>query len=187
MILAQGYKLLRNIAGIRKYLSQDHIITLIHSLVVSKIDNCNSILYGANASEISRLQRFQNACARFIYGKKKRDHVSPLLQELHWLPIKQRIIFKILCIVFKSFHNMSPTYISELLIPIKENSTLLQIPRSNSTYGDRAFSSYAPKLWNALPLELRNICTLETFKSHVKHHLFTSFQVYISKAFMYRN
>ena len=73
MILAQGYKLLRNIAGIRKYLSQDHIITLIHSLVVSKIDNCNSILYGANASEISRLQRFQNACARFIYGKKARS------------------------------------------------------------------------------------------------------------------
>ena len=81
-----------------------------------------------------------------LFMVKKRDHVGPLLQELHWLPIKQRIIFKILCIVFKSFHIMSPAYISELLIPIKENSTLLRIPRSNSTYGDRAFSSYALKL-----------------------------------------
>ena len=184
-ICSQAYRLLRNLAAIRRFLSTDDLRTLVQSIVVSRIDNCNSLLYGVLAGNIKKLQRVQNACARLIYGKKKREHVTPLLQDLHWLPVRQRIIFKILLLVFKFFNNLAPFYIESVLSKSNRGEFILKVQRTNTQYGDRAFSNCAPKLWNALPLSIRASGTMGYFKSHLKHHLFANFDMYISHANIY--
>ena len=175
MIISLSYKEISSISRIRKYLSIDDVKSLVNALIVSKIDNCNSLLYGIPDYEINRLQMLQNSCARLIYNRKKYDHVSYLLTKLHWLPIKQRIIFKILLFVYKIFVNMAPVYLSECLTISDLENRILFVPRANNSYGDRAFTNYAPKLWNALPQLLRKSETITYFKSHLKHHLFSNF------------
>ena len=93
MVLSQSYKLICNVGKIRRYLTVDDIKCLVHAIVISRIDNCNSLLYGLPDYEINRLQMLQNSCARLIYNRKKYDHVSDLLKELHWLQIRQHIVF----------------------------------------------------------------------------------------------
>ena len=184
-ICSHSYRLLRNLASVRKYLSFNDLRVLVQSIIVSRIDNCNSLLYGVLVRNMNKLQKLQNACARFIYGKKKRDHVSPLLNELHWLPIRQRIIFKILLFVFKFYQNSAPVYIMESLNKSQRDEFILTIPRTSTHYGDRAFSNCAPRLWNALPLSIRISNSIGHFRSHLKHHLFVNFDTYMSHANLY--
>ena len=174
MIISQGYRQICNISQIRRYLTIDDLRTIVQALIVGKIDNCNSLLYGVSEYELSRLQKLQNSCARLIFGKKKFESVSELLTKLHWLPIKERIYFKILLIVFKFFKNKTPKYISECLQPVG-NLTLV-ISRTHTPYGDRAFQNCAPRLWNSLPINIRRCNTVETFKKQLKHYLFNNFR-----------
>ena len=186
MILSQSYKLICNVGKITKYLTVDDIKCLVHAIVVSRIDNCNSLLYGLPDYEINRLQMLQNSCARLIYNRKKYDHVSGLLKELHWLPIKQRIVFKVLMFVFKIFLNMAPLYLKDCLKITNSDTRVLYIPKAKNSYGDRAFTNYAPRLWNALPQFLRTCTTISYFKSHLKHHLFSNFEEYTNHVNMYK-
>ena len=115
---------------------------------------------------------------------KKSDHATPLLKSLHWLPIKFRIDFKIVLIVFKCLHGLAPTYISELLKPLarsrnlrsSSDKTLLVIPKKKlKTFGDRSFEFYAPKTWNKLPSSVREKNSIESFKRAVKTHYFSEY------------
>ena len=94
MLLEQSYKHVSNIGRIRRYLTKDEIKTLVYALVMCRMDNCNSLLYGVSEFEINRLQKLQNSCARLIYGRRKFEHVSDIFHELHWLSVKRHIIFK---------------------------------------------------------------------------------------------
>lgn len=184
-ICSVSYKLLRNLASVRKFLDPNDLRLLVQSIIISRIDNCNSLLYGILARNIDKLQKLQNSCARLIYSKKKRDHATPLLHELHWLPIKQRIVFKLLLLVFKFYQDIVPVYIKNLLtISTRDNSKLI-VPRANTPYGDRAFEICAPRLWNALPSSIRNSDTLSYFRSHLKHHLFSNFDNFMAQANIY--
>ncbi len=87
---------LRNIAAIRKYLSKPQTEIIVHAYITSKLDYCNSLLKGIPDYQIQRLQHVQNSAARIICGVRKYDHITPSLVDLHWLPIKQRIDFKVL-------------------------------------------------------------------------------------------
>ena len=115
-----------------------------------------------------------------IMKTKKRDHITPVLIELHWLPVRARIEFKILLLVYKSMHEKAPHYLRDLLVqytPERElrssDKELLVIPRSRlSSMGGRAFSALAPRVWNTLPLSLRNAQTVASFKASLKTHLF---------------
>ena len=185
-VIAHGYQLLRNISGVRKFLSTNDIRSLINSLVVSKLDNCNALLYGISQYDLGRLQKFQNSCARLIYGKPKYEHVTDLFNELHWLPVRSRICFKLLCYMYKCFHCCAPPYLTEILTVSTRHNLCFEQVLCKSTIGDQAFSVCGPRLWNALPTNIRSIETLNRFKSQLKHYFFTSFNLFESNLNRYR-
>ena len=125
----------------------------------------------------------QNTTARLVNRSKKCEHITPVLQRLHWLPVKARIDFKILVLTYKALNNLAPDYISELFCPYltsrplrSADQRLLATPRYNTkTYGARAFSVYAANAWNSLPLQIKKSETLNSFKSSVKTYLFRKF------------
>ena len=173
---------LRRIGSIRKYLTTEATKKLVVCLILSRLDYCNSLLFGLPSSTTQPLQRIQNSAARVILKKKKYDRISPLLSSLHWLPISQRIEFKFLVLIFKAFHNFAPSYLSDLLkhytpsrsLRSGSNQSLLIIPPHLrlSTIESRTFSVVGPSLWNKLPLSIRQAPTLSAFKSRLKTHLF---------------
>ena len=105
--------------------------TTIHAFVTSRIDYCNSLLYGISDYNINRLQRIQNSAARIVTNTRKYDHITPILQKLHWLPARQRIHFKISLITYKSINDMAPEYLGEL-VSIRKSSRKLRSTRSRS-------------------------------------------------------
>ena len=188
-VCKSSFYTLFNIRHIRKYLTRQSTEKIIHAFVTSRLDYCNSLLLGLPDYQIRKLQRVQNACARLVCDSPRFSHCSPLLRELHWLPVKQRIIFKILLITYRAIHDMAPLYIQELVtlksssnlryrLRSSEDRLLLRVPSSKSkiTLGDRAFMFAAPKLWNALPISIREAQTLDHFKSGLKTHLFNADQ-----------
>ncbi|CAB4013671.1 Hypothetical predicted protein, partial [Paramuricea clavata] len=171
---------IKSIGRIRKYLSKEDLKRLVNALVISRLDYANSILYGLPKYELDKLQRVQNAAARLITGKKKSDHITPVLKELHWLPIKYRINFKIILLVYKSLHNLAPDYLQKIIeerCPTRtlrsSRCSLLSTPKIyTTTYGKRAFSHVAPELWNSLPEYIKSAESILEFKSFLKTHLF---------------
>lgn len=171
---------IRNISQIRKYLPQKTAETLVHALITSRLDNCNSLLFGLPKYQIDRLQRVQNCAARLVTGSGKYDHITPVLMNLHWLPVEKRIIFKLLLLTFKARMNLAPSYIKDLIQEYKpqrnlrsSKKCLLQEHTYNlKSYGARAFSVAAPVLWNSLPNNIKELNSIEVFKSSLKTHLF---------------
>lgn len=177
-----GFFYLHNIRRIRKYLSQESARTLVHALIMGRIDYCNSLLFGLPSVHLLKLQRLQNAAARLISNVPRYSHITPVLCSLHWLPVKFRIDFKILLLTFKAIYGHAPGYLTDLIaIKVQTRYTLrsasgltLNYPsvKLKKTLGDRAFSSAAPTLWNSLPLHIRLVDNFERFKSVLKTHLF---------------
>ena len=172
---------LSNIARIRPFIDKKACEDAIRAIVSSRLDYANSLLHGVNAASIQRLQRVQNRAAKLIYKARKFDHVTPLLKELHWLPVQQRIYFKTLTIVYKCLHGKAPTYLNSLITPhhsarpgLRSNSdsTLLHIPKTHKKAGDDSFQSFAPSLWNEIPQSVRLLPSLDTFKRAIKTLLF---------------
>ena len=171
---------LRNLHKIRKYLTEEATLTLVHAFVTSKIDLYNCLLHGLPVIVLDKLQKVLNAAAKLVLGGRKYDSATPLLKKLHWLSIKERIEFKILLLTFKSLNGKGPEYLRNLLKKktpqktlISASDNLLHEPRTSLiTYGDRAFQSSAPKLWNALPNNIKNSKNLDNFKQLLKTHLF---------------
>ena len=88
---------------------------LVHAFVSSKLDHCNSLLYNVPKCALKKLQSVQNASSRLITCSRKYDHITPILKEIHWLPISERIKFKIMLLTFKALHQQSPVYIQDLV------------------------------------------------------------------------
>ena len=114
-ICKAGFYHLRNISRIRKYMSRHTTEILVHAFITSRLDFCNSLLYGLPKQTLMRLQHVQNVAARIVTLAAKREHISPVLYELHWLPVQERIVFKILLMTFKCLNGLAPSYLSELI------------------------------------------------------------------------
>jgi len=151
---------------------------VLHAFVTSRIDYCNGLLYELPDCEIAKLQRVQNAAARLLLPCRTYDHITLVLINLHWLPERYRINFKILLLPFKALYGMAPSYIIDLIhttntryLLRSNEGVLLKHPsgRVKKSFGDRSFNVAAPTLWNALPVNLRSI---STFKSNLKTYLF---------------
>ena len=125
---ASAFYHLHNISRIRRFLSTDTTKALVHAFVTSRVDYCNSLLYGLPASHLNKVQRVLNAAARLVCRAPRYCRITPLLYELHWLPVRQRISFKILLFVFKAIHGFAPTYLRELVsIKRSGNYNLIKI------------------------------------------------------------
>ena len=172
---------LHNLRTIRKFLTKEASETLVHALIFSQLDYCNSLLYGLPACQIDRLQKVQNAAARFLLHKSKFDHITQSLKDLHWLPVRYRIKYKIGIITFKALTNQAPAYIQDMIVQqhnsrytLRSDSAItLVVPRTKQrTLGDRAFAVAAPNLWNDLPKAIRAATSIEQFKGQLKTHYF---------------
>ena len=125
------------LAPLRKYLSSQTTEILIHTFGTSKLDHCNTLIYiNVPKNVVKKLQSVQNAAARLITRSGRCDHITPILFGLHWLPVSERIKFKIPLLTFKALHQQSPTYIQDLITrylpsrPLRSSSTLSLNPVS---------------------------------------------------------
>ena len=170
---------LRVLWSIRQYLDVASAKTLAVSLVLSKLDYCNSLYYGLPSVLINQLQRVQNSAARFVLRMRKSDHVSEALKQLHWLPVRYRIEYKIALITYKTLHENGPGYLRNLLDETptpRQNrrcNNKLKIPRTKlKSAGDRSYSVAAPSIWNTLPIDVTNSTSVSCFKKLLKTHYF---------------
>ena len=140
-----------------------------------------SILYGLPNKTIEKMQRIQSMCTHLVLRKTKWDSATECLASLHWLPIKQRIIFKLCTLTYKLLHNKGPKYLQELLHYRKPGRSLrssmdpylLVIPRTKfKTFAERSFEVAAPTVWNELPYQIQSASTLLKFKNTLRTHLY---------------
>jgi exonuclease III len=178
------YGQLRYISQIRKYLTLDATKKLVHSFISSRLDNLNSLLYNLPQFQLHKLQLIHNNAARVIVQIHRSEHITPVLQTLHWLPVEKRVIYKILSIAHKALHNKGPAYLNSLVHmytpkrPLRSGNLYLLdcTVKVHKKYGSRAFAVCAPNLWNCLPVSIRK-CGLDNddvkhFQSLIKTHLF---------------
>ena len=178
---------LRNIGRIRTLLTFHATAQLIHALITTRLDFCNSILYNLPNNKIERLQRIQNQAARMLTRSPRRNHITPVLRELHWLRISDRIIFQILILTHKAFHGVAPVYLCELITKYEQATVrtrraqdcfLLAIPPISKTcavsFFERSFIYAAPTLWNQLSIDIRML-EFNQFKSRVKTELYLKY------------
>jgi len=159
---------------------------LCHSLVLTNLDYCKSVLAGLPMNLLNKLQAVINSEARLVCysNSKTAEHITPLLRDLHWLRIRERITFKLCVMAFKCQHNQAPAYLSDQLQQVSQVESRRRL-RSSSTsslvvpvtwrsmLGDRAFPVSAARAWNSLPSTVTAAPTLSSFRRALKTHLFT--------------
>ena len=173
---------LHNIRQIRKFLSYENTKSLVQAVIMAHIDYCNSLLYGVPAVHLSKLQCVQNSAARLISFTPRYNHISPVLFDLHWLPVKSRILYKVAVTAFIVIHSLAPGYLGGLINTRKnlchnlrsDNGIMLHDPTAKfkRTLGNRSFTPAAPKTWNSLPAYIRNETNWNNFKCLLKTYYF---------------
>jgi hypothetical protein len=179
-VCRSAYAQLSTVSRIRRYLTLEAAKSLVHALVTSRIDYCNSLLYGLPKVLVNKLQHVQHVSARVITKTPRHQHITPVLKELHWLPMERRIEFKILMHTFRSIHRDAPSYLQDLVtlyVPSRQlrsaNDISLVKPKTRTVkYGGRSFKYAAPHLWNSLPSHVKNVPNLNSFRKVLKTHMF---------------
>ena len=175
---------IRSLSKVHPYITYKAASSIAVCLILSKLDYWNSLLSGLPQKQIKRLQAVQNAAARTVMKCKKTDHITPILRQLHWLPIQNRIRHKILSATYLSVHDNTPLYLSDLLqkhnpscLLRSASRSLLDVPgpRDSKTkrYGQQAFRYVAPSLWNVLPESIKEKDSIQSFRPSLKTHFFT--------------
>ena len=176
---------IRNLYAVRKYLNKDTLIGLVHSLILSHVDYCNSLFLGLPNYLLKKIQTILNKCARLIFSLPPRTPTTRYLIELHWLPVRARIEFKVCLLVYKAIMYKQPKYIVDM-ISRPETETQMSLRSNDDTYrlyepravnerafAERSFSYVAPRLYNKLPVGVKQQSTLTSFKKHLKSFLFS--------------
>ena len=166
---------MRDLRRIRRYLTHDAAISLANALISSRLDYCNSLLYGVPKKYTDRLQKVQNCLCRIVTRARPFSPVSHKLKEIHWLPVKYRILFKLNILTFKALNLSEPGYLRALISPSPQTrGCRLSVPKSfsNNLAGSKSFNIAAPTEWNKLPQEICTIKSLPAFRQKLKTHLF---------------
>ena len=171
---------LRRIRQISFYLDDASLTILVCSLVLFRLDYCNSLYFNLPKSTLYPLIEAFNSAARLVSHTPKFSHISPSLVDLHWLPPCFRFSFKICTLMCKISHSTSPSYLSNLILLPKRaglrsstRSQLFIISLSHS-YAESAFSFFGPLLWNSLSPNL-NFSSYPIFLRNFKTYLFKQF------------
>jgi hypothetical protein len=174
---------LRNIKRIQRFLNQTTKHQVVRALILSRMDYCNSLLYGIQYKDLRRLQSLQHKAAKLIFNAPRRSSPRPLMHTLHWLPIANRITYKICLLVFKCLNKCAPSYLNNAISlkslpphgPITRSSsdkTLLTVRIGKKIIGDKSFTAAGPAIWNNLPRTIRESTSITVFKKLLKTHLY---------------
>ncbi len=159
---------LRQLRSVGYSVTFDALRSVVQAFIISRVYYCNAVLYGIAAHVICRLQSVLHAAARLITGTRLRDHITSTIRDkLHWLPVAQRIVYKIAVMTFDCVRGSCPAYFRDVCRPLSTvvgRSGLrsadrgdLIVPRtSGKQYGPRSFRCSAPTVWNSLPAHLRS-------------------------------
>ena len=169
---------LRRIKSCRRALSRSALVILVNSLIVSRLDYCDSRLAGCSKHLVDKLQRVLNCAARLIFKSDRLEHLTPLLRDrLHWLRARQRITFKLCLFVYEARNGIatSCTYVSQIYSRCSPLSGPWR-PRhpfyQTSSWQSCILRRWSYTAWNSLPSDIRTASTLSTFKKRLKTHLF---------------
>ena len=173
---------LRRIRQIRSSLTESAAKTITVALVLSRLDYCNGVLSGLPASSLAPLKSALNSAARVVTGASSRSLMTPLLRQLHWLPIPARITYKLCLLMFKIMTGECPTYLHEMVTSCaavdtrralrSASSGKFVVPRTRLRFGERAFAVAGPIAWNDLPTPVRKSTTRRSFGIALKTVLF---------------
>ena len=181
VVKTAGYHL-RNIAFLKKYLYDKTVKMLIHNYVISRLDYCNVLYYALPNYNLKKIQNVFNRAARLIKGLSPRERITPALIELHWLHVKARMVFKMCVLTYQALNSGKPGYLRNALKSFQPNTAVdlrhsddpyrLEEPRSRTNIGTRAYERSAPRLFNKLPLEVKQSPNCSVFKKRLKTHVF---------------
>jgi len=174
---------LSQIRSIRWSVTRPVLESLVVALVLSRLDYGCATLVGVPSQLLDRLQSAKNAAARLIFGASRHVHIMPLLRSLHWLPVHERIAFRLVVIVYCCLHGMVPAYLSADLLRVSDvgsrqrlrsatTSALVGRRTQRATIADRAFAAAAPAVWNSLPEDVRSSTSLPVFQRRLKTELY---------------
>jgi len=176
---------LRRLRHVHRLLGRQVAAQLVSAFVISRLDYGNATLSvsGLPQSTLAPLHQVVIAAARLVCDLRPREHVTSALIDLHWLPVAARIKFKICMLAYQSLNSTAPAYISDMLQPVcslqrqtnlcSATNSELFVPRTHVRLGERAFSSAAPRLWNALLTDIKRAAALLTFKKKLKTFFFS--------------
>ena len=164
-------------------MSEEAVKTLTHAFIGSRLDYYNGLYYGISDGLLNRLQSVQNAAARLVTCLERREHITPVLRQLHWLPVRQRVQFKLATLVHRALAGTAPAYLSDecqlsssiAVRCLRSADTRSCVSRrSHNTFGERCFAAAGPSVWNSLPPQLRQHAdiTFNSFKTLLKTFLF---------------
>ena len=176
---------LRRLSFIRRFLTSTATATLVSAFALSRIDYCNSLLFGFTHDVTSHLQWIQNFAARVILCLPMSSSITTHLKSLHWLPVKVRSKYKIACLCYHCHSSTAPSYVADMLHRKPSNTRntrsssytmplLIGPAHSKATLGDRLFSFASSSVWNSIPNDVRCAPSLSSFKSRLKTYLFRS-------------
>ena len=165
-----GYYRLRQLRPTVRSLPIDAAKTLIQAFISNRLDYCNAALCGITDTLLRKLQSVQNVPARLLIQTGRQEHITPVLRQLHWLPVSRRIDFKLAMLMYQISRGLALTYLQDRCRLASEvssgrrlrstNVPTFVVPRTRTKLGDRSFAAAGPRLWNSLPWPLRQSETL---------------------------
>ena len=172
---------IKRLKTMSRFVSESCLKTLASSFILSRLDYCNALFKNLNQYQIKSLQKLQNFASKVVLSKSLYDHATPCLSELHWLPVKYRIDYKIALLTYKCLYGLAPPYLSDLIDWYKPgrpnmrsaDKFLLKVKKTKFvTLGERSFSFSSPKVWNELPMYIRSESKIDVFKTKLKTFYF---------------
>ena len=178
---------MRDLCRIRQYLTTEVAVLAANALVSSRLDYCNSLFRSLSCFNLHKLQSIQNTLARIVTNHRRYAHVTPILKQLHWLPVKYRCMFKTATLVYKFLHSGSPSYFQPYLSPSSSSYSTrrshpdcqyLTVPPFRPSvfksvkHFDHSFAFDAPRIWNELPHDVRSATSVASFRKKLKTYLY---------------